>query len=132
MAPELSQQETLPNAPQYNSELIDSERLKKLEGAVGNEIFVEIAELFVTDAKKGMKEILSAFETQSCPQIANKSHAMKSSAATLGCVTLAKLLQEIELETKEENLERLCPMITRLESLMEASLNALSQCALSR
>ena len=112
---DFSQQETFKSAPQYEGELIDSERIKMLESAVGKEVFVEIAELFMAETRNGMKKILSALETQTCIHIANKSHTIKSSAATLGCMSLAELLEDIEREAKEQQLENLYPLITRKE-----------------
>ena len=111
------------------SELVDMKQLEYLEGAIGRESFLEVVNLYITEAEGSMADILDAYESRTFSQIASKSHSGKSGAATLGCASLADTFKGIEILAKQDDppVEELGQQIVRLQALLDVSIGTLLQ-----
>lgn len=112
---------------QSDTVLVERQQLQSLEQALGAETVVEIAELFVSEARTSVTVITEAFEHNSLAQIASTAHALKSSAGTLGCAILADIFKEMELQAKSEQTAELGALVSCVQDLLEDSLRQLMQ-----
>lgn len=111
------------------NELVDIKQLEYLEEAIGRESFLEVANLYIAEARSSMTDILEAYESRVFVRIAGKSHSGKSGAATLGCVSLAETFKDIEVLAKQDEppVDELGQQIVRLQALLDVSLGTLFQ-----
>lgn len=82
----------------YQKYSLDEEALKKLEplSQNGQDLVLDLIQDFFAVAESFIAEMKLAYHNQNLSELQEKAHAMKSAAATLGAVPLAKLCQDVE------------------------------------
>jgi two-component system sensor histidine kinase RpfC len=104
-----------------------STQLAKLEQLGGPDFIEEMITLFLGQATAKVGEIRQALETGDCTVIARIVHTLKSSAANLGVEVLRRLLEELEMTVAQGELEKVSPLLPRLEQEWERSRGLLEQ-----
>lgn len=105
---EVQQDEQRPSAQAESLEeesmetgLLDEQEAEKLHGELGVEVFRQINGVFQVEARERLDEIVTANQVRQGDDLAKKAHSIRSSAATLGCLPLAKRLKDIELLARD-------------------------------
>ncbi len=80
--------------------------LKELGGEDDPELLGELIELFLDDTPQRLGELYRALESADAAALEGAAHALKSSAANLGAMTLSRLFQQIEMAGKDGDLEK--------------------------
>ena len=101
----------------------------KLVGEIGSEIFVQISDLFISEATNCLAEILAAYDVKDHLGVAEKSHSIRSAGASVGCSQLSNNLKQIELTARDERWQELEPLIAALPDLLRNSVAALTDYA---
>jgi len=100
---------------------VDLESLRATMREAGVEEAVDsMLELFLDDSPGRMADLRRAVEASDVEATAKTAHAYKSAAATIGAATLAELLKEIELESKEGNIARAGELLAQTSAEHEA------------
>lgn len=98
---------------------------EKLQTELGNELFVQIADVFQAEATERLTEIMDAHRARNGDNLAKRAHSIRSSAETLGCIPLSDRLKKIELLARESDWDALESEVEGLPKLMTGSLSAL-------
>ena len=83
----------------HNAPVIDAsvlEMLKLLGGDDEPQLFVELIDLFITDAKQLVDALQRALETGDVKLLERTAHTLKSSCANVGAMQMSKLCFELE------------------------------------
>ena len=70
--------------------------LKELGGEDDPNLFRELVELFLTDARANVEKLTEALEQEDPTAMQRVAHTMKSSAANVGAMRMSRLCSEIE------------------------------------
>jgi HPt (histidine-containing phosphotransfer) domain-containing protein len=79
------------------------EGLRHLEGITGPGAIADLVESFLEDAPPRLERLDAALAAADLAAAAHEAHDLKSNAATLGAVRLARAMEEIELFTRGEH-----------------------------
>lgn len=78
------------------------EGLRHLESVAGPGAIAELVEGFLEDAPARLERAAAAFATGDLEEAARQAHDLKSNAATLGAVHLARAMEDLELQCRGE------------------------------
>ena len=78
------------------------EELKSLSGA---DFINELIDAFLDDAPTMIQSMQSALKTKDTDTFRRNAHSLKSNAYTFGATELGELAKELELMTRENNLD---------------------------
>ena len=78
------------------------EELKSLSGA---DFINELIDAFLDDAPTMIQSMRSALKTKDTDTFRRNAHSLKSNAYTFGATELGELAKELELMTRENNLD---------------------------
>ena len=101
--------------------------LKALGGTEEPDLFVELVDLFVTDAKSHIAALQRALEHNDMRALERTAHTLKSSCANVGAVAMAKLCFELEQlgrKSKPEGAAQLIAHTAVQYERVRAALNA--------
>ena len=70
----------------------------------GVSFFLELVDLFDTEAPAGIRDIVDSFTRNDLKAIARSAHRLKGSAVTFGAQRMSELCQELELAARSEAL----------------------------
>ncbi|MFT5461274.1 MAG: two-component system sensor histidine kinase/response regulator [Planctomycetota bacterium] len=96
------------------------ESLKELGGEDDPGLFAELVELFLEDTPARMADLGLALESGDATQMEHAAHALKSSSANLGALTLSETFRQIEMSGREGNVEGASGLITNSNEQFEA------------
>ena len=99
--------------------------LRELGGEDDPGLFVELVQLFLDDTPGRMHDLVSAFESADADALERAAHALKSSAANLGAISLSTLFKELESAGRENDLDRAQSLLTESRKEFERVENAL-------
>jgi HPt (histidine-containing phosphotransfer) domain-containing protein len=101
--------------------------LKSLGGAEEPELFVELVDLFVTDAKSHIAALQRALEHNDLRALERTAHTLKSSCANVGAVAMADLCFQLEKLGRASKTEGAAQLVARAAvqyDRVRAALNA--------
>ena len=105
-------------SPKEQEPSINLDELRaRLDG--NDELMAELAQLFLEDAPRQIREIREAQTNGDTARLENGAHALKGSASTLGATALTSVARKIEALGRERNLEGGGELCTRLEQEWE-------------
>lgn len=89
------------NAPEHSAHfedflVFDPRPLEELRDAGGDELIVELIDLFLQDSPPRARSVLNAIAALDCKSLEEAAHALKSSSAAMGALRLAQLCQHLE------------------------------------
>ena len=93
--------------------------LRELGGEDDPNLFRDLIELFVTDARANVDRLRDAFERQDVNAVYRVAHAIKSSAANVGAARMSKLCFEIEKLGREGVLAGAGELVTQVRQQFE-------------
>ena len=94
-----------PGAPPAREPVLDAKTwagLRHLEAVTGPGAIAELVESFLDDAPARLERTAAAFAAADLAEAARQAHDLKSNAASLGAVRLARAMEEIELQCRGE------------------------------
>ena len=77
------------------------EKLRKVAGDLDPGFVAEMAQLFMLETGKSLIELKAACDRADAPMLMRLAHSLKSSAATLGLMKLARVCLILEMDTKD-------------------------------
>jgi len=80
----------------------------------GSSVFANILDLFIEETRLRIARISSAYGNGDHLTIKNEAHAIKSSAATIGAITLSGLARTLEQDSKQETFLQLESIVASL------------------
>ena len=107
---------------------IDPEVLNELRETVGagdEEMFNELLSIYLDDAPNLIAEMEKAFEIKDQEKLTRASHTLKSSSATIGAMALSTLCKEVELASRNGELDALGEKIEHIKQEFEQVKKAL-------
>jgi len=104
---------------------IDTQALARLDSIGGAAFVREMIELFLADAPKRLQAVRDAQAAGDLNAISEATHALKSSARTLGSNQLHALASQIESMTRFQHSENLSALLDDLEQACRASCHLL-------
>ncbi|HSI11988.1 MAG TPA: Hpt domain-containing protein [Chthoniobacter sp.] len=104
---------------------IDTQALARLNSIGGSSFVREMIELFLADAPKRLQAVRDAQAVGDLIAISEATHALKSSARTLGSNHLHALASQIESMTRFQQSENLPALLDDLEQACRASCHQL-------
>jgi CheY-like chemotaxis protein len=111
--------------------LIDISAAKKLIADIGIEAYQDIAGMFALECRKSIDTINSQYNELNFDEIAKTSHAILSSARSLGAEQLGQHLKALEQAAVDASTSEMNVLITTLDALTDESLAALDAYASS-
>ncbi|MBF0432926.1 MAG: response regulator [Fibrobacteria bacterium] len=102
--PETSTQKPVTSVDDSTEIFNDQGFLKRNRGH--KEIMQEMVNIFTTDAEMHIVSIEEAIHNQDCKTVREKSHALKGASATISAVALQKVMFEMEMAAKAEDLQK--------------------------
>ncbi len=107
-----------------NEEILDIETaLSDMSG--DQEIYEEVAELFVNDTPRILSEMKSVYKKNDITTINRHAHSIKSSSRTVGGMRLSTVAARLEEETNNSNLSNIENLIEEMIDEFEKLKNAL-------
>jgi HPt (histidine-containing phosphotransfer) domain-containing protein len=100
---------------------IDRELLGGLEADTSRELMPDLIDVFVKSADGRVAQIATHSETGNLDGIAAEAHALKSSSATFGAVTVRRLSAELEAAAKAGDHAAVKPLAENLTQALEAA-----------
>jgi PAS domain S-box-containing protein len=91
------------------------------------EFAVEVIELFLRQLPEGVAAMRESIRTRKVDPARDAAHRLKSSAALLGALPLARVLEEVERSAAEADLEKLGEALDRLGELLGPTTAALER-----
>ena len=101
--------------------------LKELGGDDDPDLFTELVDLFVTDAKVQIAELRRALREGDLRLLERTAHTLKSSCGNVGALTMSKLCFEIEQLGRASKLDGAGPLVERTAEQYERVQVALNQ-----
>ena len=95
--------------------VIDKPTFEELKQMSGADFINELIDAFLDEAPIMMSHMDSALETQDVESFRRNAHSLKSNANTFGALQLGALARELEMMSRENNLD----IGNRLEVLKE-------------
>jgi HPt (histidine-containing phosphotransfer) domain-containing protein len=86
-------------APGLTHAVLDPEilrRLRDLGNAVGEDLLVQLAMLFMVDAEERIAELSRAFDHDDHAGVVRATHTLRGSSANLGAIDLGRLCERLE------------------------------------
>lgn len=105
---------------------IEMKVIEQLFEDTGREVFGDILDLFINEAKNRIAAITDAFENGQSDVIRHEAHAIKSSAATVGAKELSELALHIESDIGPDKLVAVKPTIDLMVKTAEMTFKQLS------
>ncbi|NES96957.1 MAG: response regulator [Desertifilum sp. SIO1I2] len=96
--------------PRIGEPTLDTQILYTLSRVVGDnaqEVMLEVIDSYLEETPRLLASLKTALSQQDFSTVLRVSHTLKSSSATIGAVTLARLCKEIEANLKAEHLSSL-------------------------
>jgi HPt (histidine-containing phosphotransfer) domain-containing protein len=87
--------------------------LKELGGDDDPGLFLELVNLFLEDTPERLRVLGEALDNGDPTALERAAHALKSSAANLGALSLSGLFRDLETAGREKNLELASSLISR-------------------
>ncbi len=94
--------------------VLDGEVIASLRGLSGEgepDLFTELVHLFLEDTPHRLQELHRALDGEDHGALERAAHALKSSTANLGALSLSKLFREIESAGRSHDLERATSLV---------------------
>lgn len=113
----------LQSLPIVDAQVVQS--LKELGGDEDPGLFVEVVDLFLTDAQARLRELERALASGDVKLLERTAHSLKSASANVGALRFSKLCLEIELRGRAERTDGVGELVGEA-----ARLYAESRCAL--
>jgi HPt (histidine-containing phosphotransfer) domain-containing protein len=101
--------------------------LKALGGSDEPDLFVELVDLFVTDAKTHIAQLQRAVEQHDLRLLERSAHTLKSSCANVGAMAMSKLCFELEQLGRAAKLEGAAQLVARTAEQYERVQVALNE-----
>lgn len=95
--------------------VIDKATFEELKQISGDDFITELIDAFLDDAPNMIDQMQAALTAKDVESFRRNAHSLKSNANTFGATQLARLAKELELMSRENNLE----IGNRLEVLQE-------------
>ena len=111
-----SESKTVMEVPMSSNRAVDPDvldSLRELGGQDDPELFIELVQIFLDDTPQRMQQIQEALANDDAESLGAAAHALKSSCANLGAMTLSNLFRDIEFAGKEQDMERAAPLVGR-------------------
>lgn len=89
--------------------------LRALGGDDDPALFVEVVELYLSDAAVHVANLRSALEANDIRLLERTAHTLKSSSANVGALSFSKLCFELEKTARAEQLESAPSLVTAAE-----------------
>lgn len=115
-----SEGESVPKSNSENSPLIDRSAWEKLDSLKMEDLpdlFTDVVRLFLEESPKRLKAIQQAVSNKDFPIIKHQAHTLKSSCATLGAHSLAKICIELEAESSVGSIQRVRELVNEFERI---------------
>jgi signal transduction histidine kinase/CheY-like chemotaxis protein/HPt (histidine-containing phosphotransfer) domain-containing protein len=109
--------------------VIEKSVVEQLVDDTGHSVFCHIVDLFINETSQRLERIDNALGQGDRLTIKNEAHAIKSSAATLGALTLSHTAQSLEHDSSKEKLFELEPIVN---SLLQIASKAFTELRLHR
>jgi DNA-binding response OmpR family regulator len=109
--------------------VIEKSVVEQLVDDTGRSVFCHIVDLFINETSQRLERIDNALGQGDRLTIKNEAHAIKSSAATLGALTLSHIAQSLEHDSSKEKLFELEPIVN---SLLQIASKAFTELRLHR
>lgn len=107
------------------SHLLDTGTFNQLYRDTGGEVLPAIFSLFVDECRQRLVTMNEAHRNRDEKILEDQAHALKSSSGSFGAIKLEAVAREIEKAAKEGDFTVLDRNVSRLEALVEQSLEAL-------
>jgi len=115
------------NNNKKENKLICDEVVTQLISDTGQEVFNNILSLFINETNSRMDSMVEGLKNQNYTLLKDESHAVKSSAATIGAIELSNLAIEIETQAGLGALEPLKTLVNKMPDLASDSFLALQE-----
>jgi CheY-like chemotaxis protein len=115
-------------AAQPDANLLDYQVLERLQADLGDgdpAIVIELIGMFLSDSPQLLATMRQSLAARAADDFQRAAHTLKSSSATLGAATLAKLSQQLELAGRAAAFDQIEGLFRQLEQAYEQSSAAL-------
>lgn len=109
------------------ADLLDPDMVAQLRGAVGAGAFAEIVSLYVHESSRLLDELDEALAAGDAPTVAQRSHSLGTSSATVGAAAMAARCKDLERSARAGDLGTGHGLIAELRSLHTRSVAALGE-----
>ena len=109
------------------SNIIDISVIEGLREIGDQEFVSELIEMFLQQSDEIMKEIKISCEKKDADSLSKSSHKLKGSCLNLGAVDMSKICQDIEQNTRENNLNDIDNKVNSLENIYQKTRNELKK-----
>lgn len=99
--------------------------LRRLRRPGGPDVFVQIVKTFLDSSANNMQSIRQAASAQDMEPVYQAAHALKSSSAMVGAVTLSALMKDLEQWGRARDCVRVAAMLPDVERVHAAASEAL-------
>jgi signal transduction histidine kinase/DNA-binding response OmpR family regulator len=106
---------------------LDSTRIDRLINMLGDEKARKMLRSFETEGSILVRNLLNAWVQRDLEQLAQYAHSLKGNALNLGADELADLMQQIEVASRDEDINQLVSQVTRINPVFTTVVEELSQ-----
>jgi PAS domain S-box-containing protein len=116
------------SAARLDTNLLDHQVLERLQADLGDgdpAIVIELIDMFLSDSPQLLATLRQSLAARAADEFQRAAHTLKSSSATLGAATLAKLSQQLEHAGRAAALDHIDDEFNQFEQAYEQSTAAL-------
>ena len=117
---------TATEQPLTDSEVLDRTVLEKLKKEISAKSLPAILGIYLDEVAKRIELIQQYHSTGDIAALGGEAHALKSSSASFGALSLAETARELELAARESNRKGVDLQMENLQSLAERSIAAIN------
>ena len=115
---------TTDNTP-IDSDILDKTVLEKLKKEISAEALPAILGIYLNELEKRIKLIHQYHLANQITGLGGEAHALKSSSASFGALSLAETARELELAARESNHENIALHMENLQPLANRTIEAI-------
>jgi HPt (histidine-containing phosphotransfer) domain-containing protein len=112
----------------HSHPIVDAQVVQSLKQLGGDEdpgLFVEVVDLFLSDAQSRLKDLQRALDNGDVKLLERTAHSLKSASANVGAVRFSKLCFEIELRGRQARTDGIGELVGEAARLYDESRSAL-------
>jgi CheY-like chemotaxis protein len=113
------------------NDVMNADRLLDVSG-YNMELLSDLADMFATESASMMQQIRNAIATDDNNALESVAHTLKGSASTLSGMRVSALAAELELLARASEAESALPLVTQLETELDALNSALNSFTLRK
>ena len=120
---ENDQEEQIPEDLQQP--VLDMQTLNSLKQEMGDEVLVELVQLYVDESKEILMEIQKAADARQADALRSAAHSLKGASLNMSALALAKTCETIEQSARENNLNDMQSLVQLATDQHETTCTAL-------